>query len=76
MGVDLQRVYNTEDLAPGRNIVFLASGVTNGDLLAGVRFFGSGVRVSSVSMTYTSKRIRFLESIYLTERGDVPVDRA
>jgi fructose-1,6-bisphosphatase II len=75
MGVDLNRVYTTDDLAPGSNIVFLASGVTNGDLLAGVRFFGSGVRVSSTSMTYTSKRIRFLESIYLTERGDVPVDR-
>jgi fructose-1,6-bisphosphatase II len=75
MGVDLNRVYKTDDLAPGENIVFLASGVTSGDLLAGVRFFGSGVRVSSLSMTYASKRIRFLESIYLTERGDVPVNR-
>jgi fructose-1,6-bisphosphatase II len=76
MGVDLNRVYKTDDLAPGENIVFLASGVTSGDLLNGVRFFGSGVRVSSLSMTYASKRIRFLESIYLTERGDVPVNRA
>jgi fructose-1,6-bisphosphatase II len=75
MGVDLNRVYKTDELAPGQNIVFLASGVTSGDLLAGVRFFGSGVRVSSLSMTYASKRIRFLDSIYLTERGDVPVNR-
>ena len=75
MGVDLNRVYKTNDLAPGENIVFLASGVTSGDLLCGVRFFGSGVRVSSLSMTYASKRIRFLDSIYLTERGDVPVNR-
>jgi fructose-1,6-bisphosphatase II len=76
MGVDLDKVYTTDELAPGQEIVFLASGVTNGDLLSGVRFFGSGVRVSSVSMTYASKRIRFLDSIYLTERGDVPVNRA
>src|SRR5512140_171628 len=45
MGIDdLSRVYGTEDLACGRNIVFAAAGVTEGTLLKGVRFFGDGVR--------------------------------
>ncbi len=67
MGVAPERVLRNADLAPGKNIVFLASGVTKGDLLDGVRFFGNGVRVSSVSMTYTSRRVRFIESVYMLE---------
>jgi len=39
---DEDRVYATEDLAPGENLVFAATGVTDGDLLSGVRFFGGG----------------------------------
>jgi fructose-1,6-bisphosphatase II len=75
MGVDPERVYATHDLAPGENIVFLASGVTRGDLLDGVRFFGTGVRVNSLVMTYASKTVRFSDSIYLEQRGSVPVTR-
>ena len=41
---DEDRVYLTEDLAPGENLVFAATGVTAGDLLQGVRFFGGGAR--------------------------------
>jgi fructose-1,6-bisphosphatase II len=74
MGVDLNRVYTTEELAPGKDIVFLASGVTKGDLLDGVRFFGKGVRVNSLSMTYNSQRIRFIDSVYMTERSGSHVE--
>ncbi len=50
MGIkDLRRVYKTEDLAPGKNLVFAATGVTDGSLLKGVRFFGDGVRTHSLS---------------------------
>ena len=63
MGVDPAKLMKNDDLAPGQNIVFLASGVTRGDLLDGVRFFGTGVRVSSIIMTYTSKVVRFLDII-------------
>jgi fructose-1,6-bisphosphatase II len=75
MGADWNRVLRTEDLAPGEDIVFIASGVTKGDLLEGVRFFGTGVRVHSVVMTRRSRNIRFSDSIYLSERGSVPVTR-
>jgi fructose-1,6-bisphosphatase II len=75
MGVDPDRVMDTNDLAPGKRIVFLASGVTGGDLLRGVRFFGQGVRVESMVMTYASKTVRFIDSIHLSERANVPVAR-
>jgi fructose-1,6-bisphosphatase II len=75
MGVDYRKVYTTEELAPGKNIVFLATGVTRGDLLDGVRFFGNGVRVSSMLLTYSSRTVRFSDSIYLSERRNVEIRR-
>src|SRR5271154_3755766 len=52
MGIcDPDRVYTVEDLAPGKEIVFAACGVTDGSLLRGVRFFGSGMRTHSLVMT-------------------------
>src|SRR3954462_15643026 len=41
MGInDPDKVYDTEDLAPGKKIIFAATGVTDGSLMRGVRFFG------------------------------------
>src|SRR5207302_276848 len=52
MGVkDTKRVYDTEDLAPGKKMIFACTGVTDGNLLKGVRFFGEGVRTSSMILT-------------------------
>src|SRR5271165_5647879 len=52
MGIkDKNRVYEAEDLAPGKQLIFAATGVTDGALLKGVRFFGEGTRTSSVIMT-------------------------
>src|SRR5438874_9333956 len=46
MGIqDHRKVYTTEELAPGKKIIFAATGVTEGSLLKGVRFFGDGRRV-------------------------------
>ena len=76
MGVDPDRLLRTNDLAPGEHIVFIATGVTLGDLLEGVRFFGNGARVSSLVMTYASKVIRFMDSIHITERSEgLPIRR-
>ena len=45
MGIkDAKRIYDTEDLAPGKRMIFACTGVTEGSLLRGVRFFGEGVR--------------------------------
>ncbi|MBI3120995.1 MAG: class II fructose-bisphosphatase, partial [candidate division NC10 bacterium] len=48
MGIgDIDRIYRIADLAKGNDIMFAATGVTDGDLLRGVRFFGGGARTHS-----------------------------
>src|SRR5450432_908650 len=74
MGIkDKNRIYEAEDLAPGRQIIFAATGVTDGALLKGVRFFGEGTRTSSVILTYRTGKVRFIESIHLDRGPDVKV---
>jgi len=66
MGIDdADKVYSTDDLAPGDRIIFAASGVTDGALLRGVRFFGSGKRTNSVVMTTDTKNIRFVDTVHV-----------
>ncbi|MBB6098522.1 fructose-1,6-bisphosphatase II [Deinobacterium chartae] len=69
MGVTEGKVYRTEDLAPGENIVFSATGITDGDLLDGVRFFGEGARTHSIVMGYSSRIVRFIDSVHLLRKG-------
>jgi fructose-1,6-bisphosphatase II len=74
MGIkDLKKVYTAEELAPGKQIIFAATGVTEGVIMRGVRFFGEGVRTSSVVMTLNTGRVRFIESIHLDKKPDVKV---
>jgi fructose-1,6-bisphosphatase class II len=61
---DLQRIYRTEDLAPGDQILFSCTGVTDGELLKGVRFFGGGSRTSTLFMSLSRKMIRFVDTIH------------
>jgi fructose-1,6-bisphosphatase II len=64
MGItDVRQVFKSEDLASGRDIIFAAAGVTEGALMKGVRFFGEGVRISSLIMQTNPHRIRFIDSI-------------
>ena len=64
MGIDdTSRVFKSEDLASGRDIIFAAAGVTDGTLMRGVRFFGEGTRISSLIMQTNPHRIRFIDSI-------------
>jgi len=71
MGVDFGRIYKTEDLAPGEHIIFAACGVTSGNLLKGVRFFGDGVRTSSLILNYSPRRVRFIETVHIEPGEDV-----
>ena len=65
MGIkDVKRIYRSKDLASGDNIVFAATGVTDGTLMKGVRFFGGGVRTTSLVMQTQPHRIRFIDSIH------------
>ena len=70
MGItDFKRIYKSKDLAPGKNIVFAATGVTDGSLMKGVRFFGDGTRTVSLVMQTHPHRIRFVDSIHLAENA-------
>lgn len=69
---DEERVYGTTDLAPGENLVFSATGVTMGDLLAGVRFFGGGARTHSLVMGYQTKQVRFVDTVHMFDRERPP----
>src|SRR6195256_787834 len=74
MGVkDHKRIYDTEDLAPGKKMIFACCGVTDGNLLKGVRFFGEGVRTTSMILTLDDRQVRFIESVHLEKRPDVKV---
>jgi fructose-1,6-bisphosphatase II len=74
MGVkDPKRIYVTEDLAPGNKIIFACTGVTDGNLLKGVRFFGEGVRTTSMILTLDERQVRFIDSVHLDKRPDIRV---
>jgi fructose-1,6-bisphosphatase II len=72
MGIaDPDRVFDTMDLVPGQDVLFVATGITDGDLLRGVRFFGGGSRAHSLVMTLQTGEIRFVDGIVLTDRRKV-----
>ena len=74
MGIsDPRRVYTSKDLASGENIIFAATGVTDGALMKGVRFFGDGVRTSSLIMQSKPARIRFIDTIHVEQTRMVRV---
>jgi len=74
MGIkDPKRIYDTQDLAPGNKLIFACTGVTEGNLLRGVRFFGDGVRTQSLIMTLEDRVVRFIDTVHLEKRPDVKV---
>ncbi len=72
---DETKVFRTEDLASGDNLVFAATGVTAGDLLQGVRFFGGGARTHSLVMGYQTKQVRFVDTVHMFDRDRPPAVR-
>ena len=63
-GYDLAKVIHTDDLVSGDNCFFAATGVTDGELLRGVRFFGGGSRTSTLFMSLSRRIIRFVDTIH------------
>jgi fructose-1,6-bisphosphatase II len=74
MGItDFKRIYTSKDLASGGNLIFAATGVTDGALMRGVRFFGDGIRTSSLVMQSDPSRVRFIDTIHVEQNGMVRV---
>jgi fructose-1,6-bisphosphatase/sedoheptulose 1,7-bisphosphatase-like protein len=71
MGItDFNRIYSAADLASGDAITFVATGVTDGTLMRGVRFFGPGIRTSSIVMQNQPHQIRFVDTIHVLQTDD------
>lgn len=68
-GIDLDQVYHTEDLVRGEDIAFAATGITSGELLDGVQYFGWGARTSSVMMRSRSGTIRYIQARHKWRKG-------
>lgn len=64
MGItDFNRIYSIDDLASGE-VMFAATGVTSGDFLKGVQFFGGGCHTQSVVMRSKTKTLRYISAVH------------
>jgi fructose-1,6-bisphosphatase II / sedoheptulose-1,7-bisphosphatase len=61
---DLNRVYTTDDLAKGDNVIFAATGVTDGTLVRGVRRTPNGAKTSTLVMRSKSGTVRTIETLH------------
>lgn len=68
VGLDLDRVLKTDDLVSGENVFFAATGVTDGELLEGVKYFGSGAKTSSIVMRSKSGTVRRVEATHRLDK--------
>ncbi len=71
MGIDPEKVYDTDELASGEMLMFAATGVTDGALLRGVRFFGGGARTHSLVMGLESRTIRFVDTVHVLDPNGI-----
>ena len=63
-GHDLDRVLTTRDLVGGDDIFFAATGITDGELVHGVRYYADSVRTDSIVMRSKSGTIRVIDSLH------------
>jgi len=67
-GHDLNRVLHTDDLVTGDNTFFVATGITGGELLRGVRYSATGAQTESIVMRSRSGTIRSVRSTHSLEK--------
>jgi fructose-1,6-bisphosphatase II len=63
-GLDLDRVLGTDDLVSSPNVFFAATGVTGGEYLRGVDFYGDGATTHSVIMRSKTGSIRYMDAYH------------
>lgn len=69
-GVDLKKVYRTEDLVGSDDVFFAATGVSTGEMLKGVRYSSGGAQTQSIAMRSKSGTIRWIDSWHNFDRLD------
>jgi fructose-1,6-bisphosphatase II len=77
-GLDLSRVYQLKDLVKSEDVFFVATGITDGELLRGVHYFADGATTHSLVMRERSGTVRYVESSHrlskLRALANVPFD--
>ena len=74
MGItDVNKVLTLEDMVKGDDCMFTATGITNCNMLNGLRFFNGGVRTHTISARYKTGTVRFVDAIHNLERKDFEV---
>jgi len=71
MGGKLKKIYSHNELVSGKEIVFCATGVTDGDILKGVRFFGGGARTHSLVMSTQTEKVRFIDTTHVYDKKTI-----
>jgi len=61
-GIDLAQVFTTDDLVKSDDVAFAATGITTGELLTGVQYFGWGARTHSIMMRSRSGTVRYIQA--------------
>lgn len=61
---DINRLLTMDDLVKSDDVVFAATGITDGDLIQGVRYFGNGARTHTVVMRSVTGTVRFIDAIH------------
>ncbi len=64
---DINKIFGIDDLVRGHQMV-VGTGISNGDLLRGVRYFAEGARTQSIVLCSRCNRVRFIDSIHLFSR--------
>ncbi len=68
-GVEIDQVFRTNDLVKGTDVSFAATGITSGELMDGVQYFGWGARTSSVMMRSRSGTVRYIQARHKWRKG-------
>ena len=61
---DINKVLFLDDLVSGDDVMFIATGVTTGDVLKGIEKTNLGIKTHSVVLRSKTKTVRFLETLY------------
>lgn len=69
-GVDINKIYNTDDLIDCDDVFFAATGVSSGELLKGVRYFSGGAQTQSLAMRCRSGTVRWIDAWHNFARLD------
>ena len=71
MGGKLKKIYTQNELASGSTIIFCATGVTSGEALIGVRFFGGGRRTHPLLTSTQTEKVRLIDTTHVFDKKEI-----